>query len=198
MSDAFLSLLCTHCAPTLSGVKPACIFTLHKENIPGWQTELSSCRSLFSGNGLRLRVLCGCRRHLVIMVYRPALLRESLRQPERRAFLQARGYPVSMGTGRLLDELSRRMRSAKAGGFPHEIGLFLGYPLEDVVGFIANNGCNYKYSGCWKVYGDEAYSRRLFAQYKSCKQQLSHALKSADGNLLNYLCTNSMIQDRRV
>ena len=91
MSDAFLSLLCTHCAPTLSGVKPACIFTLHKENIPGWQTELSSCRSLFSGNGLRLRVLCGCRRHLVIMVYRPALLRESLRQPERRAFLQARG-----------------------------------------------------------------------------------------------------------
>ena len=122
MSDAFLSLLCTHCAPTLSGVKPACIFTLHKENIPGWQTELSSCRSLFSGNGLRLRVLCGCRRHLVIMVYRPALLRESLRQPERRAFLQACGYPVSMGTGRLLDELSRRMRSAKAGGFPHEIG----------------------------------------------------------------------------
>ena len=118
MSDAFLSLLCTHCAPTLSGVKPACIFTLHKENIPGWQTELSSCRSLFSGNGLRLRVLCGCRRHLVIMVYRPALLRESLRQPERRAFLQACGYPVSMGTGRLLDELSRRMRSAKAGGFP--------------------------------------------------------------------------------
>lgn len=153
MSDAFLSLLCTHCAPTLSGVKPACIFTLHKENIPGWQTELSSCRSLFSGNGLRLRVLCGCRRHLVIMVYRPALLRESLRQPERRAFLQARGYPVSMGTGRLLDELSRRMRSAKAGGFPHEIGLFLGYPLEDVTGFIAAGGAEYRCSGCWKVYG---------------------------------------------
>ena len=65
LSDAFLSLLCTHCAPTLSGVKPACIFTLHKENIPGWQTELSSCRSLFSGNGLRLRVLCGCREGLV-------------------------------------------------------------------------------------------------------------------------------------
>ena len=74
LSDAFLSLLCTHCAPTLSGVKPACIFTLHKENIPGWQTELSSCRSLFSGNGLRLRVLCGCRRHLVIMVYLPCIV----------------------------------------------------------------------------------------------------------------------------
>lgn len=97
MSDAFLSLLCTHCAPTLSGVKPACIFTLHKQNIPGWQTELSSCRSLFSGNGLRLRVLCGCRRHLVIMVYRPALLRESLRQPERRAFCRREAIPFQWG-----------------------------------------------------------------------------------------------------
>ena len=84
------------------------------------------------------------------MVDRPALLRESLRQPERRAFLQACGYPVSMGTGRLLDELSRRMRSAKAGGFPHEIGLFLGYPLEDVTGFIAAGGAEYRCSGCWK------------------------------------------------
>ena len=140
MSDAFLSLLCTHCAPTLSGVKPACIFTLHKENIPGWQTELSSCRSLFSGNGLRLRVLCGCRRHLVIMVYRPALLRESL-------------------------------RSAKAGGFPHEIGLFLGYPLEDVTGFIAAGGAEYRCSGCWKVYGDVEQAQHLFRRYAACRKR---------------------------
>ena len=176
MSDAFLSLLCTHCAPTLSGVKPACIFTLHKENIPGWQTELSSCRSLFSGNGLRLRVLCGCRRHLVIMVYRPALLRESLRQPERRAFLQACGYPVSMGTGRLLDELSRRMRSAKAGGFPHEIGLFLSYPPEDVKGFLEHRPC--KCVGCWKVYENEEAAKKTFAKYKACTRVYCRQLAS--------------------
>ena len=116
MSDAFLSLLCTHCAPTLSGVKPACIFTLHKENIPGWQTELSSCRSLFSGNGLRLR-------------------------------------------------------SAKAGGFPHEIGLFLGYPLEDVTGFIAAGGAEYRCSGCWKVYGDVEQAQHLFRRYAACRKR---------------------------
>ena len=64
------------------------------------------------------------------------------------------------------------------------------------MGFITNNGCNHKYSGCWKVCGDETYSRRLFAQYKSCKQQLSQALKDTDGNLLHCLCTNSIIQNR--
>ena len=96
----------------------------------------------------------------------------------------------------ILTYLAQRVQSTK--GFPHEIGIFLGYPLEDVVGFITNNGCNYKYSGCWKVYGYETYSRRLFAQYKSCKQQLSQALKDTDGNLLHCLCTNSIIQNRSV
>ena len=99
------------------------------------------------------------------------MLRESLRQPERRAFLQARGYPVSMGTGRLLDELSRRMRSAKAGGFPHEIGLFLGYPLEDVTGFIAAGGAEYRCSGCWKVYGDVEQAQHLFRRYAACRKR---------------------------
>ena len=42
---------------------------------------------------------------------------------------------------------------------------------------LQNNGCNYKYSGCWKVYGDETYSRRLFAQYKSCKAATVPCLK---------------------
>ncbi len=31
--------------------------------------------------------------------------------------------------------------------FPHEMGLLLGYPVEDVVGFMENNGKNYLYSG---------------------------------------------------
>ena len=105
------------------------------------------------------------------MVYRPALLRESLRQPERRAFLQTCGYPVSTGTGRFLDELSRRMRSAKAGGFPHEIGLFLGYPLEDVTGFIAAGGAEYRCSGCWKVYGDVEQAQHLFRRYAACRKR---------------------------
>ena len=39
--------------------------------------------------------------------------------------------------------------------FPHEIGLFLSYPPEDVQGFIDNRAHNYKRICAWKVYGDE-------------------------------------------
>ena len=35
--------------------------------------------------------------------------------------------------------------------FPHEMGLLLGYPVEDVKGFIRNGGENCLYIGYWKV-----------------------------------------------
>ena len=56
--------------------------------------------------------------------------------------------------------LIRRLRENDE--FPHEIGLFLGYPIEDVVGFIRYAGKGCKLSGLWKVYGDAEAASRLF------------------------------------
>ena len=52
--------------------------------------------------------------------------------------------------------------------FPHEIGVFLGYPLGDVVGFIENRGLNCKCVGCWKVYCNEHEAVKTFERYKKC------------------------------
>ena len=52
--------------------------------------------------------------------------------------------------------------------FPHEIGVFLGYPLQDVIGFIENKGMNSKYTGLWKVYGDRDESMKMFAKFRKC------------------------------
>ena len=52
--------------------------------------------------------------------------------------------------------------------FPQEVGFFLGYPPEDVCGFIEQGARNYKCVGCWKVYGDEQQARKTFAKYKKC------------------------------
>ena len=70
-----------------------------------------------------------------------------------------------------LSALLRRLRQRllAGGDFPHEIGLFLGYPPEDVRGFMADcRGRNCKCTGCWKVYGDEAAARDRFRRYKQC------------------------------
>jgi len=66
-----------------------------------------------------------------------------------------------------IENLQERLRSSS--DFPHEIGLFLGYPLEDVRGFIENAGQNCKCTGCWKVYCNECETVKLFMKYKKCK-----------------------------
>ena len=54
--------------------------------------------------------------------------------------------------------------------FPHEIGLFLDYPLVDVIGFIRNTGKNCKCSGCWKAYGNAKEAEKTFCRYKKCRE----------------------------
>ena len=56
--------------------------------------------------------------------------------------------------------------------FPHEIGLVLGYPVEDVVGFINNQGKNYILTGYWKVYANKESAQVIFDHYYQSKQTL--------------------------
>ena len=61
-------------------------------------------------------------------------------------------------------------RFSHGGDFPHEIGIFLGYPLGDVIGFIQNLGKNCKCTGCWKVYCDECSAKKTFDKFKKCTE----------------------------
>ena len=48
------------------------------------------------------------------------------------------------------------------------IHIFLGYPPEDVQGFMENKAARHKLAGCWKVYGDVDAAQQTFARYKKC------------------------------
>ena len=68
-------------------------------------------------------------------------------------------------------------RLDRAGGFPHEIGLFLGYPLADVLGFCALGGACAKLCGYWKVYGDVEYAKACFRRFDESRAFLCGGLK---------------------
>ena len=59
-------------------------------------------------------------------------------------------------------------------GFPHEIGLLLGYPAKDVMGFIENNGKDFLYMGYWKVYADLPECKRIFRAYSQARERMIH------------------------
>ena len=101
----------------------------------------------------------------LLYFYRPGLLRQSLGSSQACALLAQRGYPCENPehcVAKLVDRLK------ESPEFPHEIGLFLGYPPEDVKGFIENRALHSKCTGCWKVYGDQEEAERIFARYKNC------------------------------
>lgn len=157
--------LVRYCAPTLAGIKTGNLFTCPF----GSQKELlDSVRGMndrLISKGLRVLPLRFSGNKALIYIYRPKKLSADLTDPTAAQILQRQGYDT--GTcEKCIVQLARRLRQQK--DFPHEIGLFLGYPPEDVCGFMENNACNCKCVGCWKVYGDEEAAKKKFAQYKKC------------------------------
>lgn len=167
MSDSFAHSLYHICSPTLRKVKPSNLFTLHKERCPNWRADLEECRATLERFGFGVAVLEDNRRYVVVMVYHIASLRRCLGQREPMRWLDALGYSDTPSLEGKLERLEKRFHR---DSFPHEISLFLGYPLEDVRGFIANQGRNSKYTGEWKVYGNLNDARRLFQSYKDSRR----------------------------
>lgn len=164
--DSFLAF---HCAPTLANIKAANLMNLSKQEIPHLHAEIARFNRSPLAKNVRIRILCECRKKALLLVYRPAKLQSELHQPAHRALLSQFGYPSGASLEELLTELAKRIQQGTE--FPHEIGLFLGYPIEDVVGFIRCKGENFKFSGYWKVYGDEQKAKRLFASFTDCRNR---------------------------
>ena len=109
-----------------------------------------------------------------MLVYSEKLLKKRLADNAVRSVLAKYGYPEKYSLEECLDRLSKRIRESDI--FPHEIGVFLGYPVEDVEGFIENKGENFKLCGAWKVYGSVENAKRTFANYDKCRTFLCNKL----------------------
>ena len=166
--------LAYHGAPALAGIKSADLIAWGCPQVCASPAFLAYCQEL-ARRGIQLRVLrSGCPRCL-LLVYRREKLEQQLTAPGVSALLEREGYPVRDGLEAMLAVLSRRL---SGGSFPHEVGLFLGYPPEDVEGFRLHQGRNCKLSGCWKVYSDVERARRCFRQYSLCRAALCRRLRA--------------------
>lgn len=157
-----------HCSPTLAGLKPASLFRYCPEEPEGFIPQFGLWRDALRRRGLELILLKGCRRSgaYLVYLYRPGALERVLSGDALREFLTAEGYDTDGPARELLRQLARRLCLEE--DFPHEIGLFLGYPLEDVTGFIENHGQGYTCCGAWKSYGDPVRARRYFDRCRAC------------------------------
>ena len=171
MERNFETVMIEQCAPVLAGLKPAGLFRYETRDCADLARRVRSWNEQLNSKGLRVRVMKGCARthRFLVYVYREAQLSAVLADRAVQEFLRQEGYQLPAEqeqTGALLNQLSRRL--CCQAEFPHEIGLFLGYPLPDVVGFIENRGQNVTCCGCWKSYGEPAAAQQRFDQLSKC------------------------------
>lgn len=158
-------LMVRQCAPTLAGIKTGSLFPCPCDDRETLLCQVRSINRRLSPKGLCLLPLRFTEGSVLLYLYRPATLRRDLSDGMARGILTEAGYD-GVSCGRCVAMLIRRLR--QGGDFPHEIGLFLSYPPEDVKGFVENHACHYKCAGLWKVYGDEVRAQRLFDRFKRC------------------------------
>lgn len=159
------SALIAHGSPTLARLKAGSLFAVPcgYEELAG---EIRRLNAILVPRGVWLvAIQCGAGRTLMYL-YREQALQETLDRSDVQALLAAYGYR-DFTIRAALRTLRDRLEASQ--DFPHEIGLFLGYPLADVVGFICNGGRNCLCSGCWKAYSNECEARRAFARLNKCK-----------------------------
>ena len=155
------------CAPTLAGIKTGNLFPCPYRSREELTAEIRAVNRVLVPKGMCLLVLRYTEKSALLYLFRPAELQADLRDSVAREVLSEAGYP-SCDCGVCIRKLIRRFQ--ENGEFPHEIGLFLSYPPEDVKGFIDNHARNYKRMGLWKVYGDEGRAEALLRSVRPCTE----------------------------
>ena len=150
-----------HCGITFAGLKVASLFRIDREAF----RALADVRFCFAKRGFRFAVIGRSGGKDLLYVFHLPRLQEILFDESNADFLRSCGYAYR-SVGEALLQL--RCRLCGGAGFPHEIGVFLGYPLDDVLECLA---------GYWKVYSEPEKKARLFAKYRRCSECICSKLR---------------------
>ena len=134
------------CAPVLKGIKISCLISMDARLRPGLP-------EILMGTDVKYHCLSCSQGKCLVLFYRPDELEQYLKKAD-------------------VSQLAQRVKdfSEKGMGFPHEIGMFLGYPVADIRGFIENEGRKYLMIGYWKVYSNLSQARMIFKEYDRAKE----------------------------
>ena len=158
----FESLLANYCAPALKQYKYANMFHLPKDD-DSIRSFIKQYNQQFNSKGIFF-ILIEQETQYTIYVYN-SKLKDYISSNAVQNFLKSYQYPNTFEL--CIQELKKRLNTKN---FPHEIGVFLGYPLDDVIGFIEHKP--YYLIGDWKVYQNVNEAKKQFDLFKQTKVKM--------------------------
>lgn len=175
--ECLASFLVLEVAEVLQGAKPANLVSIaNRSRTCGRNPYLlwkEHGAALIAESGLAVRELVDRGSSILLLLYRPEALDELLAKKSVAVILGKVGYPDCSDREAVLQELTCRVAGE---GFPHEIGVFLGYPLKDVVGFLGWARLNFTCQGPWKIFGEPSQSLSLARVHRECRCLMSQRL----------------------
>jgi hypothetical protein len=179
--------------PAIAGLKPASLVSIPRNLADGswesWRADI--CRSL----GVSALSLREGKKGILVLFYKPGLLMRRALSGIPGRYLRSLSYPVDSGLSSSLGYLKKQFETSGGAAFrfPHEVGIFLGYPPADVIEFSSGRPSPYACRGYWKVYHHPERAQRAFAYMDASRlklvgeyyrKQLNHA---DSGALFTYL-----------
>lgn len=168
------SVIAYSAAPTIRSEKPSSLITFTNDRRRAcdlWRLygkeicrELNLLYEELFDQGFRIHVL----------FYRKECLEACLMNSEAKAFLRDEGYKDTGNVKLCLNRLKRRYVNC----CPHEIGIFLGIPADDVASFIAHKGKNCILCRYWKVYHNSGKAESLFRSYDRAHVEARNAIEA--------------------
>ncbi len=184
--DNLLDYLLVKTAPVIAGIKPAILLRLckcrHIRKMTHYDSFCIHQDEIIKLLNLKCLVMKNDGRDIQVLFYDPQVMSEALQQEAIVAFLGEHGYREPENTDTTLAQLKSRFSGQY---FPHEIGIFLGYPLKDVQGYMGRKEIAAKLEkALWRVFGDPAESLRLMNQYRSA-EKAAQLILSAGNSIRN-------------
>ncbi len=179
-------MIIENCAPTLAGIKTGNLFSVRSANEADITDEVRKLNASLRKKGIRVIPLKTTGDFALIYIYRPDFLEQDLRDSHAKRILNNFGYLYKTPEGCIL-HLIERLKNTE--NFPHEIGLFLGYPPADVEGFMKHPCEGVQCCGYWKVYAEPEKAQMTFRRYRQCTE--AYCRMNQQGRTLVELTVNT-------
>ena len=167
--DEFILRLMGILGPVILKVKPSEILSFSKFH-KGYKENLEKIEEVFSGcKEIKYKIIDYKNEGKQVLFYRDDELDRTLTDKNNLKFLKQIGYPSNYGLYGYLEFLSEKITN---GNIPDEIGIFLGYPLKDVLGFMGYPSLKLTKINGWRVYGDSLLSDIKYNQFKRAKENI--------------------------
>lgn len=175
------------CAPFLKGMKTACAVNIEEQYCP----ELEG---ILADTDIEYRYLSRDKGKRLVFFYRKKEFSGYLGRTDVRRFLERFGYArrePEEALGRLSERVCRYIR--RGAGFPHEIGVFLDYPIDDVRCFMEQKGKGGVMTGYWRVYHNPGKAQLIFQAYD--KARISAVNEFLAGGTIREIACKRVLQE---